>query len=91
MASVAHPAFKITGPIRDGYETILTTEALEFVANIIRPLRDEIQEQLRARVLAIADQIRAARSDLAEVIHVNQPPVKCRGCAVREACGQRRG
>jgi CRISPR/Cas system-associated exonuclease Cas4 (RecB family) len=51
----------------------------------------ENSDQLRARVLAIADQIRAARRDLAEIIQVRQPAAKCRGCGVREACGQRMG
>jgi CRISPR-associated exonuclease Cas4 len=46
---------------------------------------------LRAWVLGIADQIRTARRDLTEIIQVRQPPVKCRGCGVRGACGQRSG
>ena len=48
-------------------------------------------DELRARVLAIADQIRAARKQMAEIIQVRQPPAKCRGCAVRDSCGQRAG
>lgn len=51
--------------------------------------RVENTAELRARVLAIAEQIRAARRDLAEIIQVRQPASKCRGCGVREACGQR--
>jgi CRISPR-associated protein Cas4 len=45
--------------------------------------------ELRTRVLAVADQIRAARRQLAQIIQVRQPAAKCRGCGVREACGQR--
>ncbi len=56
-----------------------------------RRQRVENTDQLRARVLAIADQIRAARRDLVEIIQVSQPPAKCRGYGVREACGQRSG
>jgi CRISPR-associated exonuclease Cas4 len=48
-------------------------------------------DELRAWVLGIAEQIRTARGDLAEIIQVSQPPTKCRGCGVRKACGQRRG
>lgn len=54
-------------------------------------VRVENSEPLRARVLAIADQIRAARRQMAEIIQVRQPAAKCRGCGVREACGQRSG
>ena len=51
--------------------------------------RVENTAELRAQVLAIAEQIRAAKPDLAEIIQVCQPASKCRGCGVREACGQR--
>ena len=54
-------------------------------------LRIENTDELRARVLAIANQIRARRRHLAEMIQVHQPAAKCRGCGVRESCGQRRG
>lgn len=45
--------------------------------------------ELRAWVLDVADQIRAARKQVEKMIQVSQPPAKCRGCGVREACGQR--
>ncbi len=45
--------------------------------------------ELRACVLDIADKIRAVRWQVAEIIQVRQPPAKCRGCGVREACEQR--
>lgn len=48
-------------------------------------------DELRARVLAIAGQIRAARKQMADIIRVRQPPAKCRGCGVRDSCGQRAG
>jgi CRISPR-associated exonuclease Cas4 len=46
---------------------------------------------LRAWVLGMADQIRAARGQLDRQIPVTQPPGKCRGCGMRESCGQRIG
>jgi CRISPR-associated exonuclease Cas4 len=45
--------------------------------------------ELRAWVLGVADQIRASRRRLAEIIQVNQPHAKCRTCGMRELCGQR--
>jgi CRISPR-associated exonuclease Cas4 len=48
----------------------------------------ENTDQLRAWVLNVADQIRAARRQVAEIIPVSQPPAKCRGCGVRESTGQ---
>jgi len=40
-------------------------------------------------MLGVANQIRAARRDLEREIPVRQPPAKCRGCGMREGCGQR--
>ena len=54
-------------------------------------VRIENTPELRALVLDVADQIRVARSDLSREIPVRQPPAKCRGCGMREGCGQRRG
>ena len=51
----------------------------------------ENTDELRAWVHSVADQIRAARRQVAEIIHVNQPAAKCRGCGMRESCGQRVG
>jgi CRISPR-associated exonuclease Cas4 len=48
-------------------------------------------DELRAWVLGIAGQLRAARRQVAEIIQVRQPPVKCRSCGMREHCGQRAG
>lgn len=48
-------------------------------------------EQLRAWVLDVADQIRAARRQVAEIIRVNPRPAQCRSCGQRENCGQARG
>ena len=42
-------------------------------------------------MLNIADEIRAARRQLAEIIQVNQPAVKCRVCGMRDDCEQRSG
>jgi CRISPR-associated exonuclease Cas4 len=53
--------------------------------------RVENTPELQAEVLSIADQIRAARRELGREIAVDQPAAKCRGCGVREHCGQRRG
>jgi CRISPR-associated exonuclease Cas4 len=47
-------------------------------------------DQLRAWVLGIADQIREARRNLEKPIPVNQPSAKCRGCGMRQGCGQAR-
>ena len=53
--------------------------------------RIENTDELRAWVLGVADQIRAARRQVAEIIQVNPPPAKCRACGQRANCGQRRG
>jgi CRISPR-associated exonuclease Cas4 len=47
--------------------------------------------ELREWVLGIAEQIRAARRELEQVIPVMQPAGKCRGCGMRQGCGQRAG
>jgi CRISPR-associated exonuclease Cas4 len=46
--------------------------------------------ELRAWVLEIADKIRAARRQVAEIIQVNPSPGQCRSCGMREHCGQRK-
>src|SRR4051794_18841335 len=53
--------------------------------------RIENTDELRAWVLSVADQIRASRPQVAEVIQVNPPPAKCRACGQRPNCGQGRG
>ena len=53
--------------------------------------RIENTPELRAWVLDVADQIRAARRELGREIPVRQPAAKCRDCGMREGCGQRRG
>jgi CRISPR-associated exonuclease Cas4 len=53
--------------------------------------RVENSPELRAWVLGVADQIRAARRQVAEIIQVNPPPAKCRSCGQRGNCGQARG
>lgn len=45
-------------------------------------------EELRSKVLGIAERIRAARRALREEIPVRQPAVKCRACGQRENCVQ---
>jgi CRISPR-associated exonuclease Cas4 len=45
-------------------------------------------DELRAWVLKIADQIRASRRQVAEIIQVHPPAAKCRGCGMRKNCGQ---
>lgn len=52
--------------------------------------RIENTPELRARVLEIADQIRAMRKHIDTPIPVKQPAAKCRRCGLRERCGQRR-
>jgi CRISPR-associated exonuclease Cas4 len=54
-------------------------------------VRIENKPELRARVLGIADQIRAMRREIEQPIPVSQPAVKCRECRMREACWQRKG
>lgn len=51
--------------------------------------RIENTPELRAHVLEIANEIRAMRKNPDEPIPVKQPASKCRGCGMREACGQR--
>ena len=51
--------------------------------------RVENTPELRDWMLGVANQIRAARRDLEREIPVRQPPAKCRGCGMREGCGQR--
>jgi CRISPR/Cas system-associated exonuclease Cas4 (RecB family) len=45
---------------------------------------------LRAWVLTVADQIRAARARIAQPIPVDPTPGQCRSCGVRRHCGQAR-
>jgi CRISPR/Cas system-associated exonuclease Cas4 (RecB family) len=52
--------------------------------------RIENTEKLRAWVLKVADQIRAARARIAQPIPVNPTPGQCRACSVRTHCGQAR-
>ena len=51
--------------------------------------RVENTPELRAWVLGIAEQIRAARRNLGREIPVRQPAAKCRACGMRDGCGQR--
>jgi CRISPR-associated exonuclease Cas4 len=53
--------------------------------------RIENTPELRAWVLVVAEQIRAARQKIREAIPVIQPAAKCRACGMREGCGQRNG
>ena len=53
--------------------------------------RVENTDELQAWVLEVADQIRAARRQTAEMIPVNPRPGQCRSCGQRENCGQARG
>ncbi len=48
-------------------------------------------DELRAKILGIAEQIRATRRQSAIPMLVRQPPAKCRACGVREACRQSSG
>ena len=52
--------------------------------------RVENTAELRAWVLDLAGQIRAARARRGEVIPVNPRPGRCRSCGVRGHCGQAR-
>jgi CRISPR/Cas system-associated exonuclease Cas4 (RecB family) len=52
--------------------------------------RIENTEELRAWVLDLAGQIRAARARVAEVIPVSPRPGQCRPCGMRGHCGQAR-
>lgn len=47
-------------------------------------------EELRSKVLAIAERIRAARRALHSEIPVRQPAAKCAKCGQRSNCGQAR-
>lgn len=55
-----------------------------------RRKRVENTPELRAWVLDVADQIRAARRQLDREILVRQSAAKCRACGMREVCGQRK-
>ena len=50
----------------------------------------ENTEELRALMLEVAVQIRAAKLQIAEPIPVQAVPGQCRPCGVREHCGQAR-
>jgi CRISPR-associated exonuclease Cas4 len=50
--------------------------------------RIDNSDQLRAWVLTMAGQIRAARADIGQPIPVNPHPGQCRACGMREHCGQ---
>jgi CRISPR-associated exonuclease Cas4 len=50
----------------------------------------ENSEELRAWVLELAGQIRAARANLSQPIPVNPKPGQCRPCGMRSHCGQAR-
>ena len=52
--------------------------------------RIENEENLRAWVLDLADQIRAARKAITEPIPVNPKAAQCRACGQRGNCGQER-
>ena len=52
--------------------------------------RVENTGELRAWVLGLAGQIRAARARVGEVIPVNPKPGQCRPCGMRGKCGQAR-
>jgi CRISPR-associated exonuclease Cas4 len=52
--------------------------------------RVENTEELRAWVLELAGQIRAARVDVSQAIPVNPKPGQCRPCGQRANCGQAR-
>jgi len=54
-------------------------------------VRIENTYKVRAWVLDIAGQIRAARRQIHEPIRVSPTVGQCRACGVREGCGQRRG
>jgi CRISPR-associated exonuclease Cas4 len=52
--------------------------------------RIDNSEELRAWVLDLAGQIRAARAAVMEPIPVNPNPGQCRPCGMRGHCGQAR-
>jgi CRISPR-associated exonuclease Cas4 len=45
--------------------------------------------ELRARVLELAEKVRVVKRNVRQQIEVNQPSSKCRGCGMRDVCGQR--
>jgi hypothetical protein len=45
-------------------------------------------DEFRAWVLDVADQNRAARRQVAEILHVNPRPGQCRACGMRGHCRQ---
>jgi CRISPR/Cas system-associated exonuclease Cas4 (RecB family) len=47
-------------------------------------------DDLRAWVLGVADQVRAARARVGEAISVDPRPGQCRSCGMRGHCGQAR-
>jgi len=53
--------------------------------------RIENTEDLRAWVLGLADQIRAARAAVTRSIPVSPQPWQCKSCGMRGHCGQARG
>jgi CRISPR-associated exonuclease Cas4 len=55
------------------------------------PVSIENTPELRAWVLDIAEQIRAARRQIRQPIPVRQPAAKCRKCGFREGCNQKTG
>ena len=60
-------------------------------ARTLRPWhRIENDEALRAWVLDLAGQIRAARASVTVPIAVNPKPGQCRPCGIRGHCGQAR-
>jgi CRISPR/Cas system-associated exonuclease Cas4 (RecB family) len=61
-----------------------------FVTGDGRREQVENTSELRAWVLGIADQIRAARRQLEVPIQVRQPEAKCRACGMREGCARRK-
>ena|SRR5271157_3923673 len=50
--------------------------------------RIENTDELRAWVLELTGQIRAARASVGETIVVDPRPGQCRACGMREHCGQ---
>ena len=68
--------------IRPPYGVILTASGKEIVKNT---------DELRAWVLGIAEEVRASRREIQKPNPVDQPPAKCRGCGMREGCGQMSG
>lgn len=66
MSTIASPpGVQILGPIRPGYERVLTHEALSFVAALARQFTARIEESLEARV---ARQLRFDRGELPDFL-----------------------